>query len=63
MPTNHRNTRSELLKETPRAADQGVCSGDDLVGKIPSNKSSAETWRSEDHLQPDLLNSFEPYLK
>lgn len=35
MLTNLKNTQSELLKETPRAAEQGVCSGDDLVGEVP----------------------------
>lgn len=59
MSINHRNTQSELLKETsPAAAEQGVCFGDDLDGEVPSNKFSTETWRSEDNSQPDLSNSF-----
>lgn len=53
LPTGNENNLPEFLKETPRAVEQGICTGGGLIGAMPSSKINTETERSEDHLQPD----------
>lgn len=40
---------SEFLKRTSQPVQQDTCSGDSLVGEMPSNKIHTETGESEDN--------------